>query len=468
MEDTVISNQCSVIGNQCSVISEQLPTTDHRLPITDYRLQDFISRQVQNDVVELGLPRALQLYIDGIRDTVANDAFTLSRLDDLIRAASQFTGVADSKTTLTDFTEFVMSFKTRAVADASVVKILTIHRSKGLGFDFVILPVMDGHPSPAMDKLRSDDIFEDPDGHWVLDRPPPAIVAEQDATLLRAVQVARSDEAFERLCGYYVGMTRAIVAMKVLLCEEKGKALRFSSYVANVCGELPYAVGNKEWWKEKELGIRNEELGIENAGVVIPHSSFLIPNSKMRRVTPSTLHVQGGKGSQLFGEGMRKGAAKRGTELHALLQQVEWVDSSGGLRASVGGRDAAATLKDAGIDLTAPSSFAEALKKPKGFVELWRERSFEIVDGDTWMSGTFDRVVFTKMDGELHATVYDYKTNRRQDGETAEAFTERMRVTYASQMNAYRAAVSRLTAIPVKRIRTVLLLSDIMKAKDVD
>jgi ATP-dependent helicase/nuclease subunit A len=44
---------------------------------------------------------------------------------------------ADAETTLTDFTAFVESFITRDVADTSTVKILTIHRSKGLGFDFV-------------------------------------------------------------------------------------------------------------------------------------------------------------------------------------------------------------------------------------------------------------------------------------------------------------------------------------------
>jgi len=450
------------------------------------KLKTNIARKVQSDVVEMGLPRALQTYIDGIWDTVKDDSFTRSRLDALVRAASQFTGMADAKASLTDFAEFVMSFKTRTVAESGVVKILTLHRSKGLGFDFVLLPVMDHY---GVNRMRSDDVFGDPDGRWLLDKMPPMPVVEMDATLCGAMRTARSAEAFEALCGYYVGMTRAKVALKVLLRDGGGK-LHFSSYVAGVCESLPCMMGDAKWWKgwgelgirNEELGIRNEELRIRNEELGIEETASALSNhlstggefmgevqkSIKRRVTPSALHARGGKGIRLFGEGTKKVAARRGTDIHELLQQVEWVtERSTGIPACEHDKrhrqECLCSLKEEGIDLEVPSAFADALKKPEGFVELWRERSFEVVDGGAWMSGTFDRVVFTRTDGELCATVYDYKTNRRQEGETSEQFAERMREIYVSQMDAYRSAVARLIGIPKERIRTILLLSETME-----
>jgi ATP-dependent exoDNAse (exonuclease V) beta subunit len=93
-----------------------------------------LSRRVLDDVSRLGLPRALRSYLDALAATI-EDPFTRTRLDELIRAATQFSDEADVDATLSDFGAFVETFKTRDVADTATVKVLTVHRSKGLGFD---------------------------------------------------------------------------------------------------------------------------------------------------------------------------------------------------------------------------------------------------------------------------------------------------------------------------------------------
>ena len=93
---------------------------------------------------------------------------------------------------------------------------------------------------------------------------------------------------------------------------------------------------------------------------------------------------------------------------------------------------------------------------------LWREKSYEIYrqrgDKGEWETGQFDRVVFTGEGAERAAVIYDFKTNALRTVESIDAFEQRMCQTYASQMNAYRAALGTLTGLPVSRIRSVLLL----------
>ncbi|MCL2105337.1 MAG: UvrD-helicase domain-containing protein, partial [Kiritimatiellaeota bacterium] len=128
--------------------------------------QHALSKRVLADVSRHGLPRALRGYTEAMGPT---DPFTQSRLDMLLRAAVQFTAEADAEATLTDFADYVARFTTRDVADTSTVKIITVHRSKGLGFDHVILPLIE---PKGITSLRADDILGAPDGTWLLTRPP--------------------------------------------------------------------------------------------------------------------------------------------------------------------------------------------------------------------------------------------------------------------------------------------------------
>ena len=133
-------------------------------------------------------------------------------------------------------------------------------------------------------------------------------------------------------------------------------------------------------------------------------------------------------------------ATERGNEEHARLQKIEWLDG----------------VPDSELPeyLREPSPLRDALRKPVGAIDLWRERAFEILHEGKWISGVFDRVVFF----EGRADIYDFKTNRKQQGETGAQFEERMAREYASQMGSYRLAISRLCTLPESAIRANLLL----------
>ena len=105
-------------------------------------------------------------------------------------------------------------------------------------------------------------------------------------------------------------------------------------------------------------------------------------------------------------------------------------------------------------------AWREAFVKTPGATD-WRERSYELFDKErgVWQTGTFDRVVFHVKDGVRTADIYDFKTNRLSGGEAVETFECRMRETYASQMAAYRSAISRLCGIQPENISSTLLLT---------
>jgi len=116
---------------------------------------------------------------------------------------------------LDGFLRLATSHARREVASTGNVQILTIHRSKGLGFDVVLLPVfdttrMDGAPTDAFLAWRGERLCAE----WLLHRPASA-VAGMDPVLARAHEQQRHDAAYDELCVWYVGFTRARHALHV-------------------------------------------------------------------------------------------------------------------------------------------------------------------------------------------------------------------------------------------------------------
>ena len=397
-----------------------------------------LSKRVLDDVSRHGLPRALRAYTEALGET---DAFTKSRLDALLRTAVQFTAEADPEATLTDFADYVARFTTRDVADTSTVKILTVHRSKGLGFDYVILPVIEHR---GIGSLRPDAALTAPDGSWLLTRPPRQVI-DADPLLSEAAAATLNSGVFEALCVQYVAMTRAKRAMTLLLkplAKTPSDTPYFSTHIeAALGGALPWQLGDPDWFTAYSASPQKERAVAETP-TPIPHQPGV-----HQKIASSAGHEM--MASALFAAPDTE-ATLRGKRIHGLLQKIEWLD------------DDAATLSALaaeGLDLTIPSPFRDALRKPDGVVELWRERGFELLDNGEWVSGIFDRVVIIEVAGKQRIELYDYKSNRPRGGEPPPTFAERMRHTYAPQMATYRRALARLTGLPLADIHATLLLT---------
>ena len=349
--------------------------------------------------------------------------FTEGRFTDMLRAAAEFEQCMSPGTRLADFAAFLNAKTKRVIAEDGMIKIITIHRSKGLGFDYVVLPLYEWEPLTAEPKgpLIGDG--------WVL--PDPGVRVAKAVGGLEAAYALRKDRVEqEALCTYYVAMTRAKLAMTIVL-NPAGSSLRFSDIVRSAGlddlanPDVRLVAGNAAERPDAAAGASGAAEFRRGPRVMV------------RRRLPSLGFREGMSAGELFTQGGRTSALKRGTSAHAEYEGIEWIDAA-----------------------AAKNGFERAFVRPEGFVALWREKPFEVFADGAWTSGRFDRVVFWRAGGEMHATVMDFKTNRPLHGEGADAFAERMRVAYSGQMRAYRAAVSALAGIPPEHVEARLCLAE--------
>ena len=99
----------------------------------------------------------------------------------------------------------------------------------------------------------------------------------------------------------------------------------------------------------------------------------------------------------------------------------------------------------------AADEFAKRLGKPKGNVQLWRERAFDVVVENELISGVFDRVHLF----DNRAEIIDFKTDRVGD----EASLKQAAEKHAPQMATYRQALAKLTGFAESTIRCNLMFT---------
>ena len=333
--------------------------------------------------------------------------FTEERFTDLLRAAAEFELGMSAGTRLSDFASFLRAKRKRTVAEEGKIRILTIHRSKGLGFDFVVLPLYE----PDALTAESDGPLVGP--NWILPDPG-ARVAKAVGGLEAAYRLRKDRAEQEALCTYYVAMTRAKRAMTIILHPPgSGKTLRFSDLVRSAdLADLTHAEFRLGAEKKDEKGGSAADAPASDDEAQTPKTPVAPKRAARRHLArrlPSLSFASGVSAGSLFASAEGRAAAlRRGTAAHAAMEKV---------------------------------AFSSELPKPDGFVALWRERAFEVCADGVWVSGRFDRVTFFRnAAGELCAEIVDFKTSvahpERHDG----------------QLAAYRRAVSALTGIPPERI----------------
>jgi ATP-dependent exoDNAse (exonuclease V) beta subunit len=414
----------------------------------------FVSSIVAASLSHQGLSRTLQKYCQALsEDSAGLDPLSKQRLREMVAVAVAYEQRNAGRFSIDGFEAFLAASSKREQGTSSdVVRILTIHRSKGLTLDHVIVPLAEGTTKWLADS-GSQGLLYATEGDWVL----PHLSADEAALnpeTAKALSEMSDESLLSNIRTWYVALTRARKAMYVIVpLVERDEAKPFFRDVivsavayfkrppsANGCeiifeqGIEPkfmakdkpdFDIGGKDGhaecqsWHHEELAETVERLSPSSFG----HRDFAVPVS------------------HLFSESAGE-AAKKGLEIHGQYQQIEWADE-----------ETLAAL---------PKAFHVAFIKPSPTATLWREKSYEIyregVGKGEWESGQFDRVVFTGEGEGRKAIIYDFKTNALKSGESTEAFERRMCRTYAPQMNAYRAALGTLTGLPPRQICSVLLL----------
>lgn len=429
---------------------------------------DQLTAHLLNGLHADGFERTVEAWLRRLDPHLApEDAFSRERGAQFAAAARKFdaTGSRD----VGEFIRFMESHSVQEAESASVVRVMTIHKAKGLGFDLVIIPDLEGN---RLDQRRDGLAVQkasDRSVEWVLDLPP-WLFCSADEVLSAHIRTAEAEACYEQLSLLYVAMTRARRAVYLIIkppgtsasnnfprlltatLDEQAAAVR----VGRLTLAGSFSTGDSGWHLEKDLGLRRES---GEAAIALIETGVPVRSRRLPARRPSDTRTGGIPGSVLFSPAGGQ-AANFGAAVHALFASVEWWIPE----------DAAAwagAWRQAGVDEAVLSEVLKCLEdpalarvfvRPPGMAEVWRERSFDGVLDGVWITGVFDRVVIARDTGNgtpMQVTVVDFKTDRVGDCNHMRQARER----HAGQLDLYRRVAAVLTGISSARIDCQLVFT---------
>lgn len=451
-------------GNSLAWLQVQMSPLGAALSSAGVATPEALSRHVLAQIADEGFAATLRGWSDRLPPA---DAFTRLRLRQTLAAAAEFD--AGGGRTAAEFVDFMRRYTLREPDSAAVVRVMTIHKSKGLGFDVVILPDLEGQkldqPRRGLAVRRDADRAVD----WVLDLPVREI-AEKDAVLADRLREAAGSACYEKLSLLYVAMTRAKHALYVVteLPKKSAGSANFTRLLHECLGKesLSVTVGGQGFsgvWAEGDPAWHRQLPRSEPEANAARPPRIDRPGAVASRRLVARRPSEG-PGSSLGGAALfafRPGAGRArdfGRHVHALLAGVEWLDGTVPAalvekltEAGEAGNVALACLRSP--DLT-------AVWTRRAAAGLWREQAFEVVMDGTWITGVFDRVIVVRdaAGRPLAAEVYDFKTD-----EKAEGAVDR----HAGQLRLYGAAAARLLGLPETAVRRFLVMTRLGRCLEV-
>ncbi len=444
-----------------------------------------LSTRVRQQIFEHGFEQVIRDFISGLAQIpdLDIDEFSLHRGEDLALSARLFD--RNGSRDIDEFLSFARNRTMREPDARSAVQVMTIHKSKGLTFDAVLLPDLGGNSMTTARNNIGAKKSANREVAWVFDLPRKEIY-QADETLSAYHNEREVEAAFENLCKLYVAMTRARCA-NYLITEPRGKSAKSNNFiklletalcsadpVEDQIGDCPVSLlfestlstTNRSWFESFQL----PEPADKEESPIEPLSETLARFRPKRR-TPSGSEVSHATASQIFGRGSNT-ARDFGTLVHTVFENIEWLDENTltnlqQFQANHPVRDSA--LFEQAINQVeqclANESVRSALTRPSEHSILWREKSFEILLNQEWLSGTFDRVVIKhdQNGAPLSATIIDFKTDQVSSAAEIDAAAEK----YRPQLNLYRQVLGRMTGLPDKSISTQLLFTRLSRVLEI-
>ena len=405
------------------------------------------------------------------------DAYGTMRLEDLCQAAGEFD--RGQSRDVNAFIRFMDFYHLNAAPTDGVVRVMTVHQAKGLGFDVVICPDLQGRSmgsTGVIDVL----IGDDPDTNqpeWLLQAPRKG-VALYDPVLASEVRRVEHDSTFSELCVLYVALTRARRAMYIVSSFQgkTSKAITSAALIKQqLCGQanpvpdeiaegyadrcIIYETGNARWFESIDTDTLLPQRSEKDVSIPVRRD---VASKRKRRIslTPSSQERVTIHPSELFQRTTLE-TKTIGTAVHELFERLSWLDKD-----EVGGI-VTAWKEHSACDLSVQSAaislflsickdpvLSKRFKRPEGAVQLWREKSFEVLLDDKWITGIFDRVVIylNNQQVPVKAEIIDYKTDQTDE--------KTLIAVYRPQLTLYMNVLSRLLKLSKDRITAYILAVD--------
>lgn len=394
----------------------------------------------------------------------------------------------------------------------SPVRVMTIHASKGLEFDAVVLPLFPqrSHPNVGRVLLDREDAIGPVRGVTL---EPNTDLCRVHSDLERVKSDARRRDLREELCCLYVACTRAKRRLDLIVPPDKdGTPPNFQNraYSPDLLVRAALALEataepGTVLWSTTHPGPDDDPTTPSLSHAEAQHaprawSEGLSGPSDVRPPPrrPVVLRVEAGPGrgrgdparlttitpSRARGAAaidarellLRRDdrAARTGSLVHAWFESVGWIEDGEPDRDTLRAGALREGFTEQEIDDALPL-FERALRSPEvrgalsrdacrreheaERLELHRERQFAVAAGDELIQGRFDRVVVWATGGSPVALrVIDFKTDRAAadaDPETMNALAD----SHRSQMDIYRSAAATLWSLPHERVEAQLVFT---------
>jgi ATP-dependent helicase/nuclease subunit A len=341
-------------------------------------------------------------------------------------------------------------------ASPSSVQVMTVHKAKGLGFDVVFLPEIDGD---SFGKGNQYDLLVARDAHGTIDwisGNPSSEVRRHLAPLAEIEDTLNHAAAFEEICVFYVACTRAAHALYLLAPEppkstSKVNALTWLHTLPPPADEPPadpllgtaprLLFGDPAWFEKHTPAAAPAPI----PAIALPPAPAHPVAPPLPRARPSAEAPQAPADlAQLLAPGGR--AARRlGSTLHAALAALDWLDPA--QPPPPPPKHLSPEARALYQSFLATPAARTVFTRPPGTTALWREQPFDVILDGTWTSGIFDRVVL----GPTWALIDDFKTDHATDPSL-------LKERHTPQLHTYRSALAQLTGLPEAAIRCRLVL----------
>ncbi|MDB4432594.1 UvrD-helicase domain-containing protein, partial [Akkermansiaceae bacterium] len=360
------------------------------------------------------------------------------RAEDFIAALAEFdrTGEACPRAAA----NWIRGLQVNQAPGVAAIQVMTIHKSKGLGFDVVMLPEL-----PDRLQVPNAGDFKVARGvDWLLQVPGKWAYLAHPETKAAYERWAESQK-YETLCLLYVALTRAKRGLYVFLPEEpaarRGKpAGERHATPANLVRQSTglELIGSDPDWS----------ASVPSSKKIEGNEVLKLPEGKPRRsrTSPSSEKGAAAKGG---GTGRRLGV-----EVHRLFEKIGWLSP---------GEVPAQSFSAAG-KIVEDSLKAEAIHKvfENDGAELYREQAFELIYQNKWMSGVVDRLHLYREDGEIsRIEVIDFKTDVVKSSSD-------LVVRYLEQMMSYKAAVAQVFEVGVSMVECRIVSTSLAEVIDVN
>ena len=439
-----------------------------------------LSRHIRTSSAANGFTQYARRFCRIFQSRLAD--FDAKRLDLTLDAAMKFD--ASGNKNIADYIHYLDCIESKSSSIRKTVQFMSIHKSKGLDFDSVILP--DLHTQNGIDTyVNRGELFvkKDAEFHprWVT-YPPKTVLTPYFREIAALKEQKTNAYTYEKCCLLYVAMTRARHALYLMTAAEKNNdsdTIRFADILKSTLAPSPvpvpaadeawisrinenlrsagenapqlailYSCGDV-WWADRKT-VRNDQqtalLRKSNRNFrillnnyfsapreVIPEKRNLLrkpsdSETKAKKIRPASAGTSGG--------------TELGLHLHALFQRIGFLDETNTERILLDyleeiGENTAPELQETITSIfrqaVSTTDAAELLSRPPGTTaELWRERKFCIRIGGILTSCVFDRVMIERdASGNVErVTLIDYKSDNSDD-------PAYFREAYSSQLDQY-------------------------------